>query len=81
MKQNKLEFEQSISDIRETEKDYRAALRKEVIAAGGSCLSCKYTKTAVGVRLKCELKTKYVSQYSYCEFWKTEEKKAEGETK
>lgn len=70
MKQDKLEFEAAISHIRAVEKDHKKLMRLAVQSEGGSCLTCKHTKTAVGSMLKCNLKAKYVNQHSYCEYWK-----------
>ena len=70
MKQDKLEFEITLNAIRNTERAYKKEAREAAIAQGASCLSCKYTKTAVGARLHCTKKDKYVSQYNYCEYWK-----------
>lgn len=51
--------------------------RAEVIASGGSCLTCKHTKIAYGKKLNCKLKDKLVSQYNYCEKYIQIESKGE----
>lgn len=65
----KARIEINESESREEIRLFTAAKRKEVIAQGGSCLTCKHTKTASGYMLRCELKDKRVSQYSYCDKW------------
>lgn len=44
--------------------------RKHIIETGNSCLTCSHTKVCVGKSLYCKLKSKYVTQYNYCEKWK-----------
>ena len=65
----KARIEITESEAREEIGEFVAAKRKEVIAQGGSCLSCKHTKTTSGYMLRCDLKDKRVQQYSYCDKW------------
>ena len=53
--------------LKHEETRLKAEQRKQVIAANGSCLTCKHTKVAFGKKLNCKLKDKLVSQYNYCE--------------
>ena len=77
MKQDKLEFDTLLNKIRNTERIYKKQKREEAIAAGGSCLTCKHTKTAFGTKLLCTKKDKLVSQHNYCEHWNLKKAKEE----
>ena len=53
--------------MRQSETALAKQKRDQVIASGGSCLTCKHTKMAYGKKLQCKLKDKLVNQYNYCD--------------
>lgn len=58
-----------IGDLQKEQTEYNRQQRAEVILNGGSCLTCKHTKTQRGIYLFCSKKTKKVNQYNFCELW------------
>jgi hypothetical protein len=61
------EFERNMNELIAIQNKANTEARKKVVAANGSCLTCKHTKVALGMRLICKAKDKLVSQYNYCE--------------
>lgn len=56
------------NELRREEQKLKAEKRKLVVLSGGNCLTCKFTKVALGKRLLCKAKqNKLVTQYNYCE--------------
>lgn len=69
--EQRIHVERAERELRNMQTKQDAQKRAEVIAAGGSCLTCKHTKIAFGKKLNCLKKDKLVSQYNYCPSWIT----------
>ena len=50
-------------------KENRDKRLKDMLLSA-SCLTCTYTKVALGKKLVCKVRDKLVNQYNYCESWK-----------
>lgn len=77
-------FENCPADVQ-----YEQAMKKKkneseaaVKSAGGSCITCRYAQSAIGIYLLCVKKNKKVNMHAYCGDWKIlkslEEKEKEG---
>lgn len=73
------EFERNMNELIAIQNKVNTDKRKKVVAANGSCLTCKYTKAQAGIFIICSIKNKKVRHYNYCEKWvsETETKKDE----
>lgn len=71
-----VQFEQA---MKKKKKESEAAVK----SAGGSCLTCRFSQSALGIYILCIKKNKKVNMHSYCGEWKIlkslEEKSSENE--